>query len=131
MCATRAVLEAKRSSVGRSGSPIASHSRANRRSLPHATAIPRSAASKVSYGAMLGWRLPRRCGRSPADTQPEPWLSSEVSTESSSETSTWRPRAGALALDQRGLDAGHREQPADEVDDRRADLDRRAVRPRR
>ena len=35
--------------------------------------------------------------------------------------------AGALALDQRRLDARDREQPADEVDDRRADLDRRAV----
>ena len=75
---------------------------------------------------MLGWRLPRRAGRAPADTQPEPWLSSEVSAESISETSTWRPRAGALALDQRRLDPGHREQPADEVDDRRADLQRRA-----
>ena len=40
---------------------------------------------------MLGWRLPRRAGSAPADTQPEPWLSSEVRTESSSETSTWRP----------------------------------------
>ena len=76
---------------------------------------------------MLGWRLPRRDGSACADTQPEPWLSSEVSTESSSETSTWRPRAGALALDQRRLDPGHREQPADEVDDRRADLHRRAL----
>ena len=39
--------------------------------------------------------------------------------------------ARALALDQRRLDPRHREQPADEVHDRRADLQRRARRPRR
>ena len=44
MFATRAVLVAKRSSAGSSGSPTASHSRANRRSLPAATANGRSAA---------------------------------------------------------------------------------------
>ncbi len=44
-CATRALLVAKRSSAGRSGSPTASHRRANSRSLPTATANGRSAAS--------------------------------------------------------------------------------------
>ena len=44
-CSTRAVLVAKRSSAGRSGSPSASHRRANSRSLPAAIASGRSAAS--------------------------------------------------------------------------------------
>ena len=77
---------------------------------------------------MLGWRLPRRRGTRPPSTHAVPWLSRQVSAESISETSTWRPRAGALALDQRGLDADRREQPADEVDDRGADLQRPPVR---
>ena len=110
-----------------SGSPSTSHSRANSRSLPTATAIGRSAASKVSYGAMLGWRLPRRCGTTPPSTQAEPWLSSDISAASISETSTWRPAPGARALGQRALDPDHREQPADEVDDRRAGLQRPPV----
>ena len=40
---------------------------------------------------MLGWRLPRRRPRTPAATHAEPWLSRQVSAESISETSTWRP----------------------------------------
>ena len=41
---------------------------------------------------MLGWRLPRRDGTTPPDTHAEPWLISDTSAESISETSTWRPR---------------------------------------
>ena len=41
---------------------------------------------------MLGWRLPRRCGTTPPSTQLDPWLSSDMSAASISETSTWRPR---------------------------------------
>ena len=40
---------------------------------------------------MLGWRLPRRWPRTPAATQAVPWFSRQVSAESISETSTWRP----------------------------------------
>ena len=41
---------------------------------------------------MLGWRLPRRPGRTPPATQAVPWLSRQVSALSISDTSTWRPR---------------------------------------
>jgi hypothetical protein len=59
--------------------------------LPTAIAIGRSEASKVSYGTMLGCRLPARVAATPPATHAEAWLSSEASAASMSETSTWRP----------------------------------------
>ena len=73
---------------------------------------------------MLGWRLPRRWPRTPAATQAEPWFSRQVSAESISETSTWRPTPVRARSTQRGLDAVGGEQPADEVDDRGPGLQR-------
>ena len=128
MCATRAVLEAKRSSAGRSGSPIASHSRANSRSLPHATAIGAVGGLEglVRRDARVAVAAPLRAlaRRHPARALVEQRGQHRVEQRDLDVAAG----AGALALDQRGLDPGHREQPAHEVDDRRADLDRRAAR---
>ena len=76
---------------------------------------------------MLGWRLPRRCGTTPPSTHAEPWLSSAISDGVHQRDLDVASAAGPLPLGQRGLDPDHREQPADEVDDRGADLQRRAV----
>ena len=49
------------------GRPIAAHSRAKSASLPHAPARSRRRRrANVSYGAIDGWRLPRRPGTTPA-----------------------------------------------------------------
>ena len=76
---------------------------------------------------MLGWRLPRRDGlgarRHPARALVEQRGQHGVQQRDLDVAAG----AGALALDQRRLDPRHREQPADEVDDRRADLQRRPV----
>lgn len=89
--ATRSALVRKRSSRARPGSPTRSESAANCRSLPTAMAIGRSAAGKVSYGAMLGCALPIRLGTTPATAYADAWLTRADSSELSRFTSTCCP----------------------------------------
>ena len=76
---------------------------------------------------MLGWRLPRRCGTTPPSTHAEPWLSSDISAASISDTSTWRPRPVRARSASAAWMPIDREQAADEVDHRRAGLQRPPV----
>ena len=126
--AMRAVLVAKRSSGASSGSR-----RPRRAARTCGRCRPRWRAggrrSRRSRRGRCSGGGCRAAGRAtPAATHAEPWLSRQVSAESISETSTWRPAPVARALDQRRLDAVGREQAADEVDDRGAGLQRPPVR---
>ena len=77
---------------------------------------------------MLGWRLPRRRPFTPAATHAVPWLSRHGQRGVHQRHLDVAADAGPRPLDQRRLDAVGREQPADEVDDRGAGLQRPPVR---
>ena len=84
-------VRAKRGSAASSGRSRTPQRRSKMASLPPASARSRSAARKVSYGAIDGCRLPDRVGTAPALRNDEPRFSSEASALSISETSTCWP----------------------------------------
>ena len=67
------------------------------------------------------------CRATPPATHADAWLSSEVERRVHQRHLDVAAAARAGALEQRGLDAVGRDQPADQVDDGGADLQRRAV----
>ncbi len=85
---TRAALVAYRSSSATPSRPSTAHNVANCASLPTAITIGLSNASKTSYGAIDGCRLPRMPGTSPAAAYAEDWLTRPDSKDDSKLTST-------------------------------------------
>jgi hypothetical protein len=120
-------LVAKRASSARAGSPIARHSRAEAAVVAHRE---REGPVRGVEGLIGGdRRVPvAAAGRQMRPQGPRRALVEEREQRRREERDLDVP-AGArvLALGERGLDADHGEQPADEVDHRRARLDRGAV----
>ena len=128
MCSTRAALVAKRSSAGRSGSPSASHRRAN-------SAVVADRDGERAVGRLEGLvrgdarvAVAPPAGRAPAEHAGGRLVEQRGQRGVHERHLDVLAAARALALVQRGLDAGRRAQPAHEVHERRADLQRAAVR---
>ena len=127
MCSTRPVFDAKRSSVGRSR-------QADRLAQPREQAVVARRHRERAVGGVVGLvrrdagmaiaaAARQRLRRHPARALVEQRGQHRVEQRDLDVAAL----AGALALDQRRLDARHRQQPAHEVDDRRADLHRLAL----